>query len=305
MKAQTELPLLDVLLGDQIKRVRAVLVMGALLGDGKSNEMLCGRIASFSGTLRLSRATFTPSEVASDTRHLFHWIKTRVIERVTRAAMFDPSNTDRSEWNKHLHCLRTGQIRIKHLSSAKRRRRISTEILKKALGSHAVNNAFFAVDFASEYGIFGHTMADLMHLLEEGIIKYLISVFLDPLSATVLANLDIYVNKLLGGKANRCFGSRSFPRVNFTRGFSRLTLLSSEENVGELLALVIVLQTDKGKEILKERFTTGFDECRKERAIRPAVPEVILKYVGHLGSWSVFLIAFQFAGTILVHLIIL
>jgi hypothetical protein len=80
--------------------------------------------------------------------------------------------------------------------------------------------------------------------------------------------LDIYVNKLLGGKANRCFGIRSFPRVNFTRGFSPLTLLSSEERVGELLAIVIVLQTDKGKQILKERFNTGFDERRKERAER-------------------------------------
>jgi hypothetical protein len=111
-------------------------------------------------------------------------------------------------------------------------------------------------------------MADIMHLLEEGIMKYFVSVFLDPLSATVLGKLDIYVNNLLGGKANRCFGSQCFPRVNFTRGFSRLTLLSSEERVGELLALVIVLQTDKGKEILKERFTTGFDEHWKERAAR-------------------------------------
>jgi hypothetical protein len=51
------------------------------------------------------------------------------------------------------------------------------------------------VAFASEYGIFGHTMADLINLLEEGIIKYLVSIFLDPLSATVLGKLDVYVNK--------------------------------------------------------------------------------------------------------------
>jgi hypothetical protein len=269
VKAQTEpRPLLNVRLGDQIRRVCVLLLMGAVLGDGKSNDMQCVRVGSFSRTLRLSRATFTPSRFASDTSHLFHWIKTSEIERVTRAAMFDRSIGASSEWNKHLSNLRTGQIKNKHRSSAKRRTRISTEILKKALGSHAVNNTFFSIDFASEYGIFGHTMADIMHLLEEGIIKYLVSVFLEPLSATVLGELDICVNKLLGGKANRCFGSRSFPRVNFTRGFSRLTLLSSEERVGELLAIVTVLQTDKGKEILKERFNTGFDERRKERAER-------------------------------------
>ena len=103
-KAQPR-PLLDVpLLGDQIKRVDVILVMGGILRDGKSNGMLCDGVRSFPQTLCLSQATFTPSEVASDTRHLFHWIKTRVIERVTCAAMFDPSNQDRSEClDKLLH----------------------------------------------------------------------------------------------------------------------------------------------------------------------------------------------------------
>ena len=48
VKAQNELPLLDVLLGNQIKRVCAILVMGAILRDGKSNDMLYGRAGSFS-----------------------------------------------------------------------------------------------------------------------------------------------------------------------------------------------------------------------------------------------------------------
>ena len=138
--------------------------------------------------------------------------------------------------------------------------------MKKVLGSHAVRNAFFPLDFGSEYGIFGHTFADIMHVLEEGIFKYLLSVFLEPLSATVSGDLDNLVTKLLGSKANRCHGMRLFPRVNFTRGFTRLTLLSSEERTGELLALVIVLQTDEVKAILLDRFTPGFDERRKSRA---------------------------------------
>ena len=73
VKAQQDpRPLLDVRLGDQIKRVRAVLIMGTILGDGKSNDMLCGRVGAFSHTLRLSRATFTPSAQASDTNQFFH-----------------------------------------------------------------------------------------------------------------------------------------------------------------------------------------------------------------------------------------
>jgi hypothetical protein len=266
--AQNDPPLLDVLLGDQISRVRAIILMGPVLGDGKSNDMLCGRVQSFTETLRIHRGVLTPSVQASETDLPFHWIKSRVIEQVTRAAMFDPSNKERSPWNRHLHYLPTLQKKRQYLSAAKRRVRISTEILKKALGSHRVCNAFFSLDFASEYGIYGHTLADVMHLLEEGLLKYLLSVFLDPLSATVKGELDELVNKLLGAKANRCLGSRLFPRVNFTRGFSRLTLLSSEERTGALLALILVLLTDKGRELLGERFSVGFDERRKERAAR-------------------------------------
>jgi hypothetical protein len=184
VKAQKNRPLLDVLLGDQIRRVSMIVVMGIILGDGKSTDMLCGRVMSSSNTLRLSRATFTPSDVSSDTTHLsFHWIKSKVIERVTRAALFDVTCKKRSEWNRFLHeDVPTISAEKKYISSAKRRVRICKEILKKALGSHTVRNAFFPVDFASEYGVFGHTFADTMHVLEEGLYKYLLATFLDPLS---------------------------------------------------------------------------------------------------------------------------
>ena len=105
-----------------------------------------------------------------------------------------------------------------------------------------------------------------MHVLEEGVFKYLLSVFLNPLSATVSGDLDDLVTKLLGSKANRCHGMRLFWRVDFTCGFTRLTLLSSEQRVGELLALVILLQTNEGQAILMDRFPPGFDEHRKSRA---------------------------------------
>jgi hypothetical protein len=270
VKAQKDRPLLEMLLGDQIRRVYLKIVMAIILGDGKSSDMLCGRVMSSSKTLRLSRATFTPSDVSSDTSHsLINWIKSRVIEKVTRAALFDVTCKKRSEWNRFLNeDVDTISGEKKHISAAKRRVRICKEILKKALGSHAVRNAFFLVDFASEYGVFGHTFADTMHVLEEGLFKYLLATFLEPLSESATEDLDKFVAKLLGPKANRCHGMRLFPRVNFTRGFSRLTLLSSEERVGELLALVIVLQTDTGREILSDRFSPGFDERRKVRAAR-------------------------------------
>jgi hypothetical protein len=129
--------------------------------------------------------------------------------------------------------------------------RICAEILKNVLGSHAVPNAFFPLNFGLEHGVFGHTFADLMHVLEEGVFKHLLSIFLDPLSDAVAGDLgDDLVTKLFGSKANRCHGMWLFLRLNFTRGFTLLTLLSSEERVGALLVLVILLQTARGQEIL-------------------------------------------------------
>jgi hypothetical protein len=65
---------------------------------------------------------------------------------------------------------------------------------KKVLGSHAVHNAFFEVDFTSEHDIFGHTLANVMHCLEEGLLKYFLSVFLDPLSISIKGDLDGYIS---------------------------------------------------------------------------------------------------------------
>jgi hypothetical protein len=216
--------------------------MAIILGNGKITDMLCGRVMSSSNTLRLSRATFTPSDVSSDTCPLLiNRIKSRVIEQVTRAALFDVTCKKRSVWNRFLdEDVLTISGEKKYVSAAKRRVHICKEILKKALGSHAICNAFFSVDFASEYGVFGHTFAGTMHVLEEGLFKYLLATFLDPLSETATADLDNFVAKLLGPTANRCHGMRLFPRVNFTQGFSRLTLLTSEERVGEVLAIVLV-----------------------------------------------------------------
>jgi hypothetical protein len=68
--------------------VRAVLLMGPILGDGKSQDMICSRVMSYSKTLRLSRGTLTPSCFASQTTLAYKWIKSGVMQRLTRGAMF-------------------------------------------------------------------------------------------------------------------------------------------------------------------------------------------------------------------------
>jgi hypothetical protein len=64
--------------------------MGTVVGDGKSQDMVSGRVASYRKTNCLDQATLTLSDIASNTTNDFHWIKSRDIEVVTTAALFDP-----------------------------------------------------------------------------------------------------------------------------------------------------------------------------------------------------------------------
>ncbi len=106
--------------------------MGTVLGDGKSQDLSCGRVSSQTNTLRLSRGVLTPSDVADDTAQSFHWIKTRVIEAVARAALFDPEQgrgvglacDNTVLFNQHLQNARNLTERRKQVAGAKRRVRI-------------------------------------------------------------------------------------------------------------------------------------------------------------------------------------
>ena len=106
VKAQKDPTHVDVLLGDQLRRVRLVIVMAIVLGDGKSTDMLCGRVMSNSKTLRLSWTSFTPSDAAAESSVDFDWIKSNVIESATRAALYNVScRKDMSTaWNNFLRC---------------------------------------------------------------------------------------------------------------------------------------------------------------------------------------------------------
>ena len=90
-------------------------------------------------------------------------------------------------------------------AASSRHQKIARDILYGVLGQHKVDNAFFGVSFGdSPCGIFGSTPTDLMHALEERIIKYITDTFLTVLPDTMAARLDAYVERLLGPTSSRC-----------------------------------------------------------------------------------------------------
>ena len=73
---------------------------------------------------------------------------------------------------------------------------------------------------------------------------------LDTLPESLQTELDRLVEKLFAKLRSKERGS--YPRLNFSKGFSKLTMLTSDEWAGKLFVLLIVLQTDLGKEIFEK-----------------------------------------------------
>ena len=190
-------------------------------------------------TLRLSRSCLIPSNHATIMTNNPGWIKTTNLEKVIRAALGVEGIVEENDWNIHLMSLGTQEERSKMKSCASRRKRICSYIVEQVYRNHVIKNAFFGLEFLNkEFGIFGHTPTDVMHCLEEGIMKYVQKITLDLLPSSIRSQLDQFVNSFLAKTRNH--GMRLFCRCNFSKGFTSLSYLSSEETVGVILALVII-----------------------------------------------------------------
>ena len=146
---------------------------------------------------------------------------------------------------------------------------ICREVLRRVLGAHVVDNAFFRIDFGNNpRGFFGATPTDPMHAFEEGLVPMLLEVILDPLSDSCKKALDTLVESLFSKSNNRSSQRADYPRISFSGGYSSLTQLSADEKVGKLFALSLIGETEVGRKILSDRCDPTFDNRRKERARR-------------------------------------
>ena len=226
-------PLMDVMIGNEIRRVRVEIFVTAVLGDGKSNYTLCTRVRAHKNTLRLPRSCLLPSSMSTSTHLHPYWISTDIMEMVTQSALGVKGTVKELEWQEYLNREVTNKSEKNlYQQYANRRSKICSGILYKVFRNHAIHNAFYGIKFLKpEYGIFGHTPTDIMHAIEEGIMKYVAQVFLGPLSQSVSSKLDNFAQKLLRKDQIRSHGFNLFPRCNFIRGFTSLSFLKAEERL--------------------------------------------------------------------------
>ena len=114
------------------------------------------------------------------------------------------------------------------LSSEREKRFRDAMNALQELCAHRVDNAFSEQKFGGDpRGLYGAITVDAMHAIEEGILKYVCQILMALCTDTTKAELDEVVDLLLA--QIKSTQRKFFPRANFTKGFSNLTLLSATE----------------------------------------------------------------------------
>lgn len=228
-------------LGDQLKKVRLICPLFLILNDGKSADALVCRYGSHTKQMAsLSNRCATNFEMARDPCHVCDFYsRDQVVEALSKGSSLDAE-----------------------------KRQSAHEKLQKEWSIHKVFNAFLFhpqsnvdgrapekknIGFGkTDFPLFRTVASDLMHVNDHGIIRYTVRLVVDPLPPLAKHKLDLLVDEIL--VPHRSSLKSTYPRTNFSNGFTNLTLITASEWVGCAYVLLLVLSTDRGRSIMESRF---------------------------------------------------
>ena len=118
-------------------------------------------------------------------------------------------------WVEFLKSLPTKTSRKKYIRIRKMRQKFCERILHHVYGSHAVDNAFFGLNFGSnENGIFRATLTDILHTIQEGIVPKLLKVFYGLMGDKQRTQVDDLVHALFCEGHNRSGERNAYPEFH-------------------------------------------------------------------------------------------
>jgi hypothetical protein len=128
----------------------------------------------------------------------------------------------------------------------------------RELSIYRCDNAFNRIQMGrNPHGIFMCVVVDVMHTIQHGIIMYVLDCFKKSLSAQSLAKLDgmAYIFD-----TTCCQSIRStFPRTDFSRGITNLTMVECSEYSGSLFLIASFIMRVDGWEFLDKHFPERLD----------------------------------------------
>lgn len=237
-------------IGNHIKKVRIRPEVACIINDGKSADMTTLRVPSFHPLRRVSRCCETLQEKSDQPTQECQYIRiNRELGELFRVAGMSAKEVQEDPIHK------TTDGHKPSLAVAKSIVKDAKEKLN-ARSFHPVRNAFLArcIRFGLDpRNIWGANPIDLMHAFQSGILRYLVLMVLDSVPPAKQVLLDRLVHKLF-----HCLRSKerdSYPRLNFAKGFTKLTMITSDEWAGKMFAILVLLHTEEGKKIFADAKT--------------------------------------------------
>ena len=216
-------------MGDEVRYMRIIPVYVFLKGDGKSGDAVVARYGGKNCKMRVPRLCLTSLD-----------------------ELDDPLRACPLMVGEHLDQLYTGATRPASTRELERERKRYLKALADT-STHVCDNAFSKLDFG--YNPFGITLAtptDMMHAFESGIMPRVLKCFVASMGTTVRVTIDNLIEDMF--KPLRSTVQSEFVRVNFVRGPTSLTLLSSHEWPGMTFTFLVVLLSPKGRQICEDCF---------------------------------------------------
>ena len=122
----------------------------------------------------------------------------------------------------------------------------------KALNQRVVWNSFYSIDMGDDiHGIYGKCHTEAMHAIQEGIIKYILEIFISKaLKPKDCGEFDECISSMCAQIGDH--GKDQFPRTSWQNGYTKLTNITASDRVGKMFTCVLFLVTDYGSEIFAE-----------------------------------------------------
>ena len=270
-------PWMWVQLGGEWRYLRIRFPVVAVLGDGLNNDHHCGRVQSYSGTPRLCWLCMQDSESSDGhekrcksfpTRHVHAELTDQVLSLDRRIADLERATAPRQ---------RDAEVRV-----LKTERTDISKVMYDTWRTHRHVNAYREVWFGNQHGDICDAMPpDMMHAFLLGVVRYVCQIYAKSLTPTQKARLDDLVERVFA--SIRSGERKFFPRMNFTKGFTNMTLLTAHEWAGVVLVLLVAAMTLEGQDILRHPDAAGI-EASLAAAAESAEPHCSEADPRHSGS---------------------
>jgi hypothetical protein len=211
-------------IGSLLRKVKAYFPVAIIIGDAKSNDMLCCRVAHYNQA-RMSRACYTSFDDSNNYQKRCKWVWQDEQKLLLE------------------HCMEAGASDDEELEMALRE--VSTVRCYSSL---------FSLDFGDNpHGQYLACTVDPMHMFESGWCAMVCKAFVKGMTASICSELDAFLVATM--KQARSTRRQRFPRTNFSGGITGLTNIASHEWVGILLCYNVATQSEVGYQIMKSRFS--------------------------------------------------